>query len=300
MHSGHLSRTVSLSLAFISLLVIPVAVFINRVQHSSVSRCVGQIDVESLHRELQQRVHGQHIAVNIVTERLEEFMSTSERRHLVMSFHGWTGIGKNFMSSIVAQHLPSTNVHKFIVPLHFAHGTDSEALLLSECIMSNMSYPLCGLQLFIVDGIDKMSGSLVSSLQESLSKLSLRSDTSCRAVFLLLTNDGATEINAVVTKVLMNGGAREDLQLGDVVPHLSLEVYSKLSSNLIDQTVPFLPLERRHVALCAEAELKQRQVDITSELVDNILNSLMYFPKDVSLFSSSGCRRVAQLIDRFL
>jgi len=285
----------------VTVLLIVVAVFVGYVQQLPATQCVDHIDVESLRHELEHRVHGQHIAVNIVVKSLKEFTSASDRRLLVLSFHGWTGIGKNFMSSIIAQHLPRTNVHKFIVPLHFARATDSDGSLLSEWIVSNMSSPFCGLHLFIIDEIDKASGNLVHSLHETLSKLSTLSDISCRAVFLLLTNDAATEINAAVTEILMNGGSREDLDYVDLVPHLSSEWYTELvSAKLIDQSVPFLPLERQHVAQCTETELKQRQVRITRQLVDDIVNSLSYFPANVSLFSSSGCRRITHLVDLFL
>jgi len=285
------------SLAF---LMIAAAVFIGS-YHSPAAHCVDNIDLKSLHRELKHRVHGQHIAVNIVVRRLEEFTAASGKRSLVMSFHGWTGIGKNFMSSIIAQHLPPTNVHKFIVPLHFARGTENDASLLSDWVISNVSSPSCGLHLFIIDEIDKAHGSLVQSLSESLVELSVRSDVSCRAIFLLLTNDGAGEINTAVAEMLMSGSSREDLKLANLVPNLSSEWYTEMASaKLIDQVVPFLPLERRHVAQCTEAELRLRQADITQQLVDDIVNSLSYFPADIPLFSSSGCRRITHLVDLFL
>jgi len=286
---------------FVAILMTAIAIFVSCVLQSPATQCVDHIDVNSLCRELQQRVHGQHIAVNVVIKRLEEFLSASSRQQLVMSFHGWTGIGKNFMSSIIAQYLPLTNVHKFIVPLHFAHGTHSEALSLSNWIVSNMSSPACGLQLFIIDEIDKTPGSVVHALRETLNRLSIQSNICCRAVFLLLTNDGATEINAAVTEALMIGAVRQELELEDLLPRFGSEFYSELmSAKLIDQVVPFLPLERRHVAQCTEAELRLRGVDITPQLVDNVLNSLSYFPSDVSLFSSSGCRRIAHLVDLYL
>ena len=287
-------------LSSVAFLLTAVAVLVSYVQQSPASQCVNYIDVESLRHELQHRVHGQHVAVNVVIKRLEEFMSALDRRQLVMSFHGWTGIGKNFMSGIIARYLPPANVHKFIIPLHFAQSTDNDASLLSQWILSNISSPSCGLHLFIVDEIDKAASSLVHSLRKTLSQLSVQSDTSSHAVFLLLTNDGAAEINAAVTEVLMNGGSREDLNYVNLVPRLYSEWYTELvSAKLIDQMVPFLPLERQHVAQCTETELKQRQVHITQQLVDDIVNSLSYFPANLKLFSSSGCRRITHLVDLF-
>jgi len=291
------SRTLLFCVTF---LMIVVAIFAG-VYHLPATHCVDSIDLRSLHHELEHRVHGQHIAVNVVIKRLEEFTTASNKRLLVMSFHGWTGIGKNFMSSIIAQYLPPTNIHKFIVPLHFASDTDSHASLLSDWFMSNVSSPSCGLHLFIVDEIDKAHDSLVHSLRESLTQLSAKSDLSCRAILLLLTNDGASEINTAITKVLTTGGSRQDLELADLIPVVNSQWYTELvSAKLIDQVVPFLPLERQHVAQCTEAELKVRRVHVTQQLVDDIVNSLSYFPADISLFSSSGCRRITHLVDLFL
>jgi len=281
-------------------MVSAVAVFVG-INRSPATHCVDNIDLKSLCHELEHRVHGQHIAVNVVVKRIEEFTTMSEQRLLVMSFHGWTGIGKNFMSSIIAQHLPPTNVHQFIVPLHFARGMETDALLLSDWIISNVSSPSCGLHLFIVDEIDKAHSSLVHSLRESLITLSVGTDITCRVIFLLLTNDGATEINTAVAEVLMNGGSREDIESTNLILSLSSEWYTELiSAQLIDQVVPFLPLERQHVARCTEAELKLRRAHVTPQLVNDIVNSLSYFPSDISLFSSSGCRRITHLVDRFL
>jgi len=286
------------SVAFV---FITVAVCISFVQHSPTTDCTDQIDVDSLRRELHCRIFGQHIAVNVIVKSLEEFTTAPDRRQLVMSFHGWTGIGKNFVSRIIAEHLSPTNVHKIIVPLHFAHASDNDGLLLSEWILSNVSSPSCGLHLFIIDEIDKAASSLIYSFHETLSKLSEQSCTTCRAVFLLLTNDGATGINAAITELLKNGGSREDLDHVNLVADLTSQWYTELvSSTSIDEVVPFLPLERQHVAQCVETELKQRQVDITQRLVDDVVNSLSYFPAASSFFSSSGCRRISQLVDLFL
>jgi len=285
----------------VAFLLIAVAVFFGSVHQTPATQCVNHIDVESLHNELRRRVHGQHIAVNVVTRQLEDFNSALDRKQLVISFHGWTGIGKNYMSSIIAQYLPPTSVHKLIIPLHFPHGTENDAWLLSEWITSNTSSLSCGLHLFIVDEIDKAAATIVHSLHETLTELSRQSDTASRAVFLLLTNDGATEINSATTQVLMNGGCRDDLDYARLVPHLSSQWYTELvSADLIDEMVPFLPLERQHVVQCTETELKRRQVSVTQQLVDDIVNRLSYFPASLALFSSSGCRRIAQLVDLFI
>ena len=50
---------------------------------------------------------------------------------LVLSFHGWTGAGKNFVSRIITEHLfregmDSQFVHLFVATLHFPHESKIE------------------------------------------------------------------------------------------------------------------------------------------------------------------------------
>ena len=70
-----------------------------------------------------------------------------------------------------------------------------------------------------------------------------------------------------------------------------------IGSSLIDVYVPFLPLERRHIKLCVEKEARDRNLSLTEAGLTNILDSLIYWPADPGLFSTSGCKRVANRLD---
>lgn len=77
---------------------------------------------------LDRKVFGQHLAVQIVLRALSaNTHSKRPRKPLVMSFHGWTGTGKTFVSSIIAENLYQLNiprqrfVHHFNTVLHFPH-----------------------------------------------------------------------------------------------------------------------------------------------------------------------------------
>ena len=79
--------------------------------------------------------------------------------------------------------------------------------------------------------------------------------------------------------------------------------YSRMiEKNLVDVFVPFLPLERRHVKTCIRNELNRKYVSDTwtEEMVDDIADQLTYWPADLKLFSTSGCKRVAQKVDLLL
>ena len=74
---------------------------------------------------------------------------------------------------------------------------------------------------------------------------------------------------------------------------------SVIGSSLIDVYVPFLPLERRHIKLCVEKEASDRNLSLTDLGLTNILDSLIYWPAELGLFSTSGCKRVANRLDLY-
>ena len=74
---------------------------------------------------------------------------------------------------------------------------------------------------------------------------------------------------------------------------------SVIDSSLIDVYVPFLPLERKHVSLCAEREAADRNLSLTKAGLASIVESLTYWPADSGLFSTTGCKRVANKLDLY-
>ena len=73
-----------------------------------------------------------------------------------------------------------------------------------------------------------------------------------------------------------------------------------IEKNLVDVFVPFLPFERKHVKIWVRNEFKRRYVAFTEEMVENVADELIYWPEELKLFSTSGCKRVAQKVDLLL
>lgn len=265
--------------------------------------CDANISVSLVHRALASSVFGQHIAVELVADRLGELVNDNRRNLLVLSFQGWTGIGKNHMSNILAQFVQPTNVHRYIVTLHFASNSklDTENWIRSEVTAS------CGIHLFVIDELDKASDLFVSSLQKSLhsAKEFLSSQLHTKAIVLLLSNTGSTTINAYTAQVLEKGVLRENIACDGLVDRLQTALqhtwYSEmLREGLIDQIVPFLPLEKLHVEKCAAAALLSRQVEAKDKIIAAVLDRLSYFPLSNSIFSTTGCRKVNAELDLVL
>lgn len=73
-----------------------------------------------------------------------------------------------------------------------------------------------------------------------------------------------------------------------------------VEDELVDSFVPFLPLEARHVRLCARDALLSQGLPCTDEALDGIARMMVYVPKEEPLFSSQGCKAVSQRINYFL
>lgn len=81
-----------------------------------------------LAKDLQTKLHGQHLAQSVVLKAIQGFINNPEsNKPLTLSFHGWSGTGKNFVARIIADNLyrdgvKSECVRLFIAPFHFPHA----------------------------------------------------------------------------------------------------------------------------------------------------------------------------------
>jgi hypothetical protein len=75
--------------------------------------------------DLNNHLFGQHLVRDVVVRSLRSHLRHEEpRKALVLSFHGWTGSGKNYVAKFIADGLyakgmRSGAVHLFISTLHF-------------------------------------------------------------------------------------------------------------------------------------------------------------------------------------
>lgn len=82
--------------------------------------------------DLGKKLFGQHIASRIILKAVNGFINNDNpKKPLVLSLHGWTGTGKNFVSKLIADNLykegmQSSFVHVFTSELHFPHAKEIE------------------------------------------------------------------------------------------------------------------------------------------------------------------------------
>lgn len=174
--------------------------------------------------DLENKLFGQHIASRIILKAVSGFMSNDNpKKPLVLSLHGWTGTGKNFVSELIAENIykegmDSNFVHVFTSEHHFPHSSQIDTYrvwwvklytlswntvtlcccaFLYECacvspqsqlqqwIKGNVSN--CARSMFIFDEMDKMHPGLIDSIKPYLDYYDKLDGISYRkAIFIFL------------------------------------------------------------------------------------------------------------------
>ncbi len=270
-------------------------------------------NITGLTAALQSKLHGQHLVVNTVVKSVKGHMYNSDpQKALVLSFHGWTGGGKNFVSQILAQHLygkgmDSKYVHLFVATVHFPHESKIETYKdqLREWIKGNVTH--CARSLFIFDEMDKMPAGLMDTIKPYIDHYPEINGVDYRkSIFIFLSNTGGNDITRKALEHWESGHPRETITLKDMEEVINMGAFNEkgglwhsslIEKNLISAFVPFLPLERRHVKLCIRDDLALKGQKVTEDMLSKVADELLYFPAEHKLFSKSGCKRVSQKVD---
>ncbi|KFQ92950.1 Torsin-1B, partial [Nipponia nippon] len=272
--------------------------------------------------QLNTRLFGQHVAKDVVLKAVMGFSSNpSPKKPLTLSLHGWAGTGKNFLSQILAENvhpagLRSKFVHLFLATLHFPHHDKVKMYKeqLQNWIRGNVS--ACPYSVFIFDEMDKMHPGLIDAIKPFLDYYEQVDGVNSRSIVSVFTlvhfsfmnsNAGGDLINKVALDFWTSGKRREEIQLKDLEPLLSVGVFNNKNSglwhsslierNLIDYFVPFLPLEHKHVKMCIRAEMTARGHAVNENVVQAVADEMTFFPKEQKIYSDKGCKTVQAKLD---
>ncbi|NXS52034.1 TOR3A protein, partial [Brachypteracias leptosomus] len=273
-------------------------------------------NITGLEADLNGQLHGQHLAKEVVVRAVRGFLQSPQpEKALVLSFHGWSGTGKNFVARMVASHLyrdglKSECVRVFIALFHFPHHkyVDSYKVRLRKQIGETVQR--CKQSLFIFDEAEKLHFGLLDAIKPFMTRNDKGQADYRRSIFLFLSNLGGSTINEVALDFWRAGRAREEISMDCLEQQLRLELqepkessYARshlLKENLIDFFVPFLPLEYHHVKLCARDAFLARGLPYTEAALDEVARMMVFVPKEETLFSAQGCKSVSQRINYFL
>ncbi|PAA87994.1 hypothetical protein BOX15_Mlig030646g1 [Macrostomum lignano] len=261
---------------------------------------------------LDTKVYGQPL-VGLANAVWHHWNDKQSAKALVLSLHGPTGTGKNYVAKILANHLytrgTKSNFYRlFHAAVHFPHKSRLETYMseLQEWVRGNVSR--CSKSMFVFDEFDKIPHGL--ALLDALKPFLDHNDhiggvDYRRAIFIFLRNDGSDLIMSHMVEQKRLGRKRYDIYTDfDNLLSKHLESEAKRSQqpgallyhSLVSQFIPLLPLEKDHVAGCIDDYLLDNQPDylIPTCFIDRVLADIDFQPKVERYFASSGCKRVIE------
>ena len=128
---------------------------------------------------------------------------------------------------------------------------------------------------------------------------------------MFLSNSGGQEIIKTALEFWKGGLRRETIEYKDLEHLVSKGAFNEdgglkhsrvIGASLVDVYIPFLPMERHHVEKCVRKELEWRNAskDLYPEIVLRVVEELTFWPPDLLIYSTTGCKRVLQKIDVIL
>ncbi|XP_018579434.1 torsin-1A isoform X2 [Anoplophora glabripennis] len=266
-------------------------------------------DIPKLRRALNQRVYGQHLVNNVVDAIAAHWGYHKSQKALTLSFHGWPGSGKNYVSKFIADSLykygsKSKYVHHFIGRIHFPLEENAQIYKENLYMWLKGNITKCPKQLFIFDEVDKMPATVLNGIKPMIDYRDMVDGVDyTRSIFIFLSNTGAGLINEHYEQLWHEGKKREDLRQNDFENLISKGAFNEeggfhrsdtIKSNLIDHYIPFLPMEERHVVECIKDEFRLRNVDSPSLVhIKEVLEFIEWGPDSSKLFSKTGCKRIS-------
>ena len=304
----------------IGIVAVPTFAYLGRKVYCQIKECCTDKwlapNITGLQSSLRRRVFGQHLVSETVLKAVVGHLNNkSPNKALALSFNGWTGSGKNFVSKIVAEHIfkrgmESSFVHQIIATHDYPHQSDVEFYKHHLRNLVAKSVSECPRSLFIFDEMDKMPIGLIDVLKPYLDhytdvgKIDYR-----KSIFIFLSNTGGHLINNAVLTHWKEGKKRKDIKIKQMDKVINFGEFnnkggfwhsSLIEKNLIDYFIPFMRLERSHIKMCAKADLEQKGHPVTEQILNDVADKLIYFPDDLKVFSQSGCKKIPSKVDYIL
>jgi len=246
----------------------------------------------------------------------------------VLSLHGSTGTGKNFVSkhiveSIYKEGYKSKYARLYVASRDFMHNDEDHLRQYKERLKHDIeeATSACPHTTFVFDEVDKMP---IQLLETVLFYTDFHTPTRAqpidfrKTIFIFLSNTGAKEIVRISRENYFNNVERIDYNITELQRALANAAHdekgglwhaSLIKRHLVTFFVPFLPLERPHVRTCIQRQLeKEKEYEINKyeykisddDIIDHVLDLIEFSPPDISLYSVSGCKKVQQKLDFIL
>ncbi|XP_026323857.1 torsin-1A-like [Hyposmocoma kahamanoa] len=273
-------------------------------------------DLDKLKQSLSLKLFGQPLVsevVNILKAHKEVVFDENKQNQkaLVLSLHGWTGVGKNYVVTMIAEALYTEGMNSKYVKVFMGNKdfdcTDLEKSKKALRATVDKIVKNCPRSLIIVDEIHHMCPSVLDALKPMLDHHHAVDGVDYRdSIFIFISNIGGGQIADNLIELYSQGVKRNEVEFHNFEAIIRRHAYYEggfekaavIAQHLIDYYIPFLPLEQSHVEKCALSEFRLHGVyQPTDEMMADALSVINYGPtEDQPIFANSGCRRFTRHI----
>ncbi|XP_072935094.1 torsin-1A-like [Epargyreus clarus] len=273
-------------------------------------------DLAKLKQSFSQKMFGQPLVnelINILSAHKEALYDETKknRKALVISLHGWSGVGKNYAATMIADALYKNGMQSKYVKVFMGkkdfdctdiHKTKKELIEMVNGIVKK-----CPTSMIIFDEIHEMCPSVLDAIKPMLDHHHAVDGVDYRdSIFIFISNIGGQEISTNLLELYSQGVKRNDVEFHNFEPIIRRTSYytggfeksSTIAQHLIDHYIPFLPLEQHHVEMCALAEFRAHGLYHPSEeMMADAMSVITYGPtEDQPIFANNGCKRFTKHI----
>ncbi|KAM3966757.1 torsin family member [Aphomia sociella] len=273
-------------------------------------------DLMNLKQSFAQKMFGQPLVnelINILSAHKAAVYDKSvpNKKALVISLHGLSGVGKNYAASLIAEALYKKGMKSKYVKLFFGKKdfdcTDVEKSQKELITKVSEMVKKCPKSLIIFDEIHHMCPTVLDAIKPMFDHYHAVDGIDFRdTIFIFISNTGGKQIADHLLDMYVEGMTRNDVEFHNFEPIIrrtayyegGLEKSGTIAQHLIDHYIPFLPLEQHHVELCALAEFRAHGIlQPTKEMMTDALSVITYGPtENQAIFANNGCRRLARQV----
>ena len=256
------------------------------------------IDTQLIKRELSYNLFGQHLAANEIVSSMTSFTQSHSSPLLILLLCGWLGSGKTHTASLLSSLLPvQANTHFITCSLpHTLHGISTKIVR------------SCGYSLLVLDDLDSADEDTLDMIEKLIISIHNEPDSKSNGTIIVATTSaGGLRVNKLLLEMFKNSvtSRRDSLTIENVLSVLDADMVTltiPLHKTLTDHNipvrlVPFLPLTREHLRMCAFRLAMGQGITISDMQVNKILDQVHYFSKELPIFSKTGCKQISAKID---
>ncbi|XP_019641540.1 PREDICTED: torsin-1A-like [Branchiostoma belcheri] len=285
--------------------------------------CEGEFNpnITYLRMLLTKRLYGQPLVRDVVVKAIQGHLTTPKTsKALVLSFHGPSGVGKTYVTNMIAKAIftngtRSPYVIYYSAEIDFKHAdelhTREYKKQLRRAISERVSQ--CQHSIFIFDHVDRMPRDLIDTIKPFVEEYARVDGINFRkAVFILISYSASDAIIKMTMKLRSEEIEREEFSLEGFEEAITKSALGReghlpwqeelLTQGLIDHVVPFLPLAVEHVEMCIRDVLRELNKETNMTMVRatrlrRLADEMPYLPKHALVqYSQNGCFRVRNLV----